>query len=44
MNNAKVRRIELPIFTRCSVAVAQFRKSRKRQGEIVNQMPATTRT
>jgi hypothetical protein len=43
-SNANASRMALPIFTRCSVAVAQLMKSRNRHGEIVNQMPATTNT
>src|SRR5262249_31752887 len=41
-SNAKARRMEFPTLMRCSLAVFQFRKSRKRQGEMVNQIPATT--
>ena len=37
------RRMEHPIFTRFSLAVAHSSKSRSRQGETVSQRPAATR-
>ncbi len=43
-NKPNARRTPHPTLMRCSVAVPQASKSRSRQGEIVNQMPATTRT
>ena len=39
----KPSRMPQPILTRFSFAVAQFRKSRSRQGEIVSQMPTNTK-